>query len=73
LVRNPWTNKSRGFVFVNMETRDVADRCIKYLDRTVHFDRVITVKRVIFSITGFRLNLTKNNIIFSILVVVSSI
>jgi len=56
-----------------METRDVADRCIKYLDRTVHFDRVITVKRVIFSITGFRLNLTKNNIIFSILVVVSSI
>lgn len=48
LVVDPWTRESRGFGFVTMENVDVADRCIKYLDRSVLEGRVITVEKVIF-------------------------
>lgn len=43
---DPWTRESRGFGFVTMENVDEADRCIKYLDRSVLEGRVITVERV---------------------------
>ncbi|PQP94330.1 serine/arginine-rich splicing factor SR45a-like isoform X3 [Prunus yedoensis var. nudiflora] len=45
LVVDPWTRESRGFGFVTMENVDEADRCIKYLDRSVLEGRVITVER----------------------------
>ncbi|XP_050369426.1 serine/arginine-rich splicing factor SR45a isoform X2 [Argentina anserina] len=45
LVVDPWTRESRGFGFVTMENVDVADRCIKYLDRSVLEGRVITVEK----------------------------
>lgn len=46
LVVDPWTRESRGFGFVTMASVDEADRCIKYLDRSVLEGRVITVEKV---------------------------
>lgn len=48
LVVDPWTRESRGFGFVSMSTLEDADRCIKYLDRSVLEGRVITVEKVNF-------------------------
>ncbi|KAI8523654.1 hypothetical protein RHMOL_Rhmol13G0090600 [Rhododendron molle] len=45
LVIDPWTRESRGFGFVTMSTVEEADRCVKYLDRSVLEGRVITVER----------------------------
>ncbi|KAI4306656.1 hypothetical protein L6164_029915 [Bauhinia variegata] len=45
LVVDPWTRESRGFGFVTMENVEDADRCIKYLDRSVLEGRVITVEK----------------------------
>ncbi|KAG9443759.1 hypothetical protein H6P81_015099 [Aristolochia fimbriata] len=45
LVVDPWTRESRGFGFVTMETVKEADRCIKYLNRSVLEGRVITVEK----------------------------
>lgn len=51
LVVDPWTRESRGFGFVTMATVEEADRCIKYLDRSVLEGRVITVEKVkVFSL-----------------------
>lgn len=46
LVLDPWTRESRGFGFVTMARIEDADRCIKYLDRSVLEGRVITVEKV---------------------------
>lgn len=43
---DPWTRESRGFGFVTMSTVEEADRCIKYLNRSVVEGRVITVEKV---------------------------
>lgn len=48
LVVDPRTRESRGFGFVSMATLEDADRCIKYLDRSVLEGRVITVEKVKF-------------------------
>lgn len=48
LVVDPWTRESRGFGFVTMETVKEADRCVKYLNRSVLEGRVITVEKVYF-------------------------
>ncbi|KAH7542302.1 hypothetical protein FEM48_Zijuj02G0059000 [Ziziphus jujuba var. spinosa] len=45
LVVDPWTRESRGFGFVTMSTVEEADRCIKYLNRSVVEGRVITVEK----------------------------
>ncbi|KAF3439532.1 hypothetical protein FNV43_RR17810 [Rhamnella rubrinervis] len=45
LVVDPWTRESRGFGFVTMSTLEEADRCIKYLDRSIIEGRVITVEK----------------------------
>ncbi|KAJ6777717.1 SERINE/ARGININE-RICH SPLICING FACTOR SR45A-LIKE ISOFORM X1 [Salix koriyanagi] len=45
LVVDPLTRESRGFGFVTMSTVKEADRCIKYLDRSVLEGRVITVEK----------------------------
>ncbi|XP_042429972.1 serine/arginine-rich splicing factor SR45a-like isoform X2 [Zingiber officinale] len=45
LVVDRWTKESRGFGFVTMSTIKEADRCIKYLDRSVLEGRVITVEK----------------------------
>ncbi|KAL6648397.1 hypothetical protein ACP70R_012621 [Stipagrostis hirtigluma subsp. patula] len=45
VVLDPWTRESRGFGFVTMATVKEADRCIKYLDRSVLEGRVITVEK----------------------------
>ena len=45
LVVDPWTRGSRGFGFVTMSTVEEADRCMKYLDRSVLEGRVITVEK----------------------------
>ncbi|KAL6341597.1 hypothetical protein AAG906_032718 [Vitis piasezkii] len=45
LVTDPWTRESRGFGFVTMSTVEEANRCIKYLDRSVLEGRVITVEK----------------------------
>lgn len=47
IVLDPWTRESRGFGFVTMATLKEADRCIKYLDRSVLEGRVITVEKVL--------------------------
>lgn len=47
LVTDPWTKESRGFGFVTMSSLQEADRCIKYLDRSVLEGRVITVEKVL--------------------------
>lgn len=44
---DPRTRESRGFGFVTMETVEGADRCIKYLNRSVLEGRLITVEKVI--------------------------
>ncbi|XP_040964207.1 serine/arginine-rich splicing factor SR45a isoform X3 [Gossypium raimondii] len=46
LVVDPWTRESRGFGFVTMSTIEEAERCIKYLNRSVLEGRVITVEKV---------------------------
>ncbi|CAK9141914.1 unnamed protein product [Ilex paraguariensis] len=45
LVTDPRTKESRGFGFVTMETTEDADRCIKYLNRSVLEGRLITVEK----------------------------
>lgn len=45
LVVDPRTRESRGFGFVTMATSEDADRCIKYLNRSVLEGRVITVEK----------------------------
>ncbi|XVE64811.1 hypothetical protein DITRI_Ditri07aG0131900 [Diplodiscus trichospermus] len=45
LVTDPRTRESRGFAFVTMETAEDADRCIKYLNRSVLEGRLITVEK----------------------------
>ncbi|KAL6907515.1 hypothetical protein ACP4OV_002554 [Aristida adscensionis] len=45
IVLDPLTRESRGFGFVTMSTVKEADRCIKYLDRSVLEGRVITVEK----------------------------
>jgi len=47
IVLDPWTRESRGFGFVTMATLKEAERCIKYLDRSVLEGRVITVEKVL--------------------------
>lgn len=49
LVVDPWTRESRGFGFVTMETLEEAERCVKYLNRSVLEGRVITVEKVYIS------------------------
>lgn len=53
LVVDPLTRESRGFGFVTMSTVKEADRCIKYLDRSVLEGRVITVEKVEYSFSVF--------------------
>ncbi|XP_028246185.1 serine/arginine-rich splicing factor SR45a isoform X3 [Glycine soja] len=48
LVVDPWTRESRGFGFVTMETLEEADRCVKYLNRSVLEGRVITVEKFLW-------------------------
>ncbi|XP_050237811.1 serine/arginine-rich splicing factor SR45a isoform X2 [Mercurialis annua] len=45
LVADPWTRESRGFGFITMSSLAEADRCIKYLNRSVLEGRVITVEK----------------------------
>ncbi|PKI66473.1 hypothetical protein CRG98_013129 [Punica granatum] len=46
LVVDPWTRELRGFGFVTMSSIEEAERCIKYLDRSVLESRIITVEKV---------------------------
>ncbi|XP_038690449.1 serine/arginine-rich splicing factor SR45a-like isoform X3 [Tripterygium wilfordii] len=46
LVTDPRSRESRGFAFVTMETVKEADRCIKYLNRSVLEGRLVTVEKV---------------------------
>ncbi|XP_010033040.2 serine/arginine-rich splicing factor SR45a isoform X2 [Eucalyptus grandis] len=48
VVVDPWTRESRGFGFVTMSTVEEAERCIKYLDRSVLEGRVITVEKFLW-------------------------
>lgn len=52
VVYDPWTRESRGFGFVTMAAVKDADRCIKYLDRSVLQGRVITVEKILLTATG---------------------
>ncbi|KAF7828246.1 serine/arginine-rich splicing factor SR45a-like [Senna tora] len=45
LVTDPRSKESRGFGFVTMETNEDAERCIKYLNRSVFEGRLITVEK----------------------------
>ncbi|CAN0910480.1 Serine/arginine-rich splicing factor SR45a [Linum grandiflorum] len=45
LVCDPRSKESRGFAFVTMESKDDADRCIKYLNRSVLEGRLVTVEK----------------------------
>ncbi|XP_021845088.1 serine/arginine-rich splicing factor SR45a isoform X2 [Spinacia oleracea] len=45
LVTDPRTKESRGFAFVTMETREQAERCIKYLHRSVLEGRLVSVEK----------------------------
>ncbi len=45
LVTDPRTKESRGFAFVTMETTEDADRCVKYLNRSVLEGRLVTVEK----------------------------
>ncbi|XP_039126933.1 serine/arginine-rich splicing factor SR45a-like [Dioscorea cayenensis subsp. rotundata] len=45
VVVDPRTRESRGFGFVTMETMKDADRCVKYLDRSVLEGRLIKVEK----------------------------
>ncbi|XP_031401866.1 serine/arginine-rich splicing factor SR45a isoform X3 [Punica granatum] len=49
LVVDPWTRESRGFGFVTMSSIEEAERCIKYLDRSVLESRIITVEKIFSS------------------------
>lgn len=49
LVVEPRSRVSRGFAFVNMESSDDANRCIKHLNQSVLEGRYITVERVSYS------------------------
>lgn len=46
LVVEPRSRISRGFAFVNMDSSDDANRCIKHLNQSVLEGRYITVERV---------------------------
>ncbi|XP_040365486.1 serine/arginine-rich splicing factor SR45a-like isoform X1 [Rosa chinensis] len=46
LVTDPRSRESRGFAFVTMETVEDAERCIKYLNRSVLEGRLVTVEKV---------------------------
>nr|XP_029145925.1 serine/arginine-rich splicing factor SR45a isoform X2 [Arachis hypogaea] len=48
LVVDPWTRESRGFGFVTMANLEDADRCVKYLNRSVLEGRVITVEKFLW-------------------------
>jgi len=52
-VTDPRTRESRGFAFVTMETVEDANRCVKYLNRSVLEGRVITVEKVLFPSMDF--------------------
>uniref|UniRef100_A0A453IFG2 RRM domain-containing protein n=7 Tax=Aegilops tauschii subsp. strangulata TaxID=200361 RepID=A0A453IFG2_AEGTS len=52
IVLDPWTRESRGFGFVTMATLKEAERCIKYLDRSVLEGRVITVEKILLTAAG---------------------
>jgi RNA recognition motif-containing protein len=45
---DPRTKESRGFAFVKMASADDAERCIKYLNRTVIEGRRIMIERVLY-------------------------
>ncbi|PKI50941.1 hypothetical protein CRG98_028671 [Punica granatum] len=45
LVIDPRTRESRGFGFVTMASADDAERCLKYLNRSVLEGRLITVEK----------------------------
>ncbi|BBN05732.1 transformer-2 protein [Marchantia polymorpha subsp. ruderalis] len=45
LVVDPRTRESRGFGFVTMDSLEDAERCIKYLNRSILEGRVITVEK----------------------------
>ncbi|CAI0414572.1 unnamed protein product, partial [Linum tenue] len=45
LVLDPRSKESRGFAFVTMETTEAAERCIKYLNRSVLEGRLVTVEK----------------------------
>ncbi|KAH9621728.1 hypothetical protein KSS87_018474 [Heliosperma pusillum] len=45
LVKDPHTKESRGFAFITMETVEGAERCLKYLNRSVLEGRLITVEK----------------------------
>lgn len=46
VIVDPRTRESRGFGFVTMETVEGAERCVKYLNRSVLEGRLITVQKV---------------------------
>ncbi|CAL1400989.1 unnamed protein product [Linum trigynum] len=45
LVLDPRSKESRGFAFITMETTEAAERCIKYLNRSVLEGRLVTVEK----------------------------
>ncbi|XP_061365040.1 serine/arginine-rich splicing factor SR45a-like, partial [Gastrolobium bilobum] len=45
LVTDPRSKKSRGYGFVTMESNHDAERCTKYLDRSVFEGRLTTVEK----------------------------
>ncbi|KAM7491422.1 hypothetical protein LguiA_034343 [Lonicera macranthoides] len=45
LVTDPRSKESRGFAFVTMATNEDAERCVKYLNRSVLEGRLITVEK----------------------------
>ncbi|XP_020682930.1 serine/arginine-rich splicing factor SR45a isoform X11 [Dendrobium catenatum] len=45
VVMDPRTKESRGFAFVTMETVEDANRCIKYLNRSVLEGRLMVVEK----------------------------
>ncbi|VVA31640.1 PREDICTED: serine/arginine-rich splicing factor [Prunus dulcis] len=57
LVTDPRTRESRGFGFVTMETVEDAERCVKYLNRSVLEGRLVTVEKVLASVKGSRKSL----------------
>ncbi|XP_020223664.1 serine/arginine-rich splicing factor SR45a isoform X4 [Cajanus cajan] len=61
LVVDPWTRESRGFGFVTMATVHEADRCVKYLDRSVLEGRVITVEKQVSCVKQLYIKLSNHN------------